>query len=215
MKFEDLSGQRFGHLVVIERAERNPKSPSTRWICLCDCGKHTIAYSFQLKNDQKRSCGCSRVADQRQSVSKHGGRNTRLYRTWANMKQRTENPNHIAYPNYGGRGIKVCDEWKSSFENFRDWALKAGYTDDLTIDRIDVNGNYEPSNCRWLTKQEQNRNQRSNVIIEYNGVRQTMSEWAAQIGVSEAAIHRRINVLHWSVERALSTPAKNKAKGSV
>ena len=208
MKLEDLSGKRFGHLVVIEKAERNPKSPSTRWCCLCDCGNKTFAYSFQLKNRKKMSCGCMRASQQRESVTTHGGRYTRLYRTWVNMKQRTGNPKHEAYPNYGGRGIRVCEEWISSFERFRDWAISTGYNDDLTIDRINVDGNYEPSNCRWITKAEQNRNQRSNVLIEYNGVQKTMSEWAAQIGISESALHQRINVLHWSIERAITTPKK-------
>lgn len=212
MKFENLTGQRFGHMVVIKEAPKSPKSPSSRWVCLCDCGNETVAYSFQLKNGSKVSCGCMRAELHRLGITTHGGRYTRLYRTWTNMKQRTGNPNHSAYPNYGGRGICVCSEWLASFEAFRDWAVSTGYTDELTIDRIDVDGNYEPSNCRWISKAEQNRNQRSNKIIEYNGERKTMAEWAKQIGISEATLHRRINKLHWSMEQAITTPVKRKGE---
>lgn len=204
MRFEDLTGRRFGRLTVIEIAPRNPSSPSTRWYCQCDCGNKTIAYAPMLKNGTKLSCGCLKKERQLMTATKHGGRRTRLYHIWSMMKQRTDNPKHTAYKNYGGKGVRVCTEWHDDFAAFRDWALSSGYKDSLTIDRIDVNGNYEPGNCRWVSKAEQNRNQTRNVRLTYNGETLLMSDWAKRLGISAQALYRRINVLQWPLERALS-----------
>lgn len=209
MKFEDLTGKRFGRLTVIKRAPNSPASPSTRWHCVCDCGNETISYGTQLKNGSTKSCGCYGREKQILSAVKHGGRNTRLYHIWAMMKQRTENPKHTAYKNYGACGVKVCKMWHDDFAAFREWAYAAGYRDELTIDRIDNNGDYEPENCRWVDRTDQNRNQRQNVQLEYGGKKQLMTDWAKEIGISEQALYRRINVLHWPLERALTE--KNRA----
>jgi hypothetical protein len=130
---------------------------------------------------------------------------TRLYKIWAGMIQRCENPNIKAYKNYGGRGITVCDSWRSSFSQFMAWSMENGYAEDLTIDRIDVNKNYEPNNCRWITKKAQGFNRRNNHRITYNGKTQTMRQWAEELNISYDVIAKRLNTLNWTVERALET----------
>lgn len=204
MKFEDLTGMKFGRLTVISRAPRLPSSPTTRWHCVCDCGGETTAQAPQLKSGKTQSCGCLASELSHERATTHGGRKTRLYHIWAMMKQRVLNPKNDSYKDYGGRGIRICDDWANSFVVFRDWAYKAGYSDSLSIDRINNDGNYEPSNCRWVDVAAQNRNQRSNVRLEYNGETKLMVEWAKDLGITEQALYRRINVLHWPLERALT-----------
>lgn len=141
-------------------------------------------------------------------ATKHGEAHGRLYSVWNMMKQRCGDPNNAYYKNYGGRGIKVCDEWKE-YTAFRDWAITNGYDETAehgkcTIDRINNNGNYEPGNCRWVSKKEQARNRRSNRFIEYNGKRQTLAEWAEETGIYALTIHNRLKS-GWSVEEALTT----------
>ena len=159
----DLTGQRFGHITVLERATNHicaGGQHKTAWICICDCGKEIVATSGNLRNGHHISCGC--LAAERMSVIGQNGTHresrSRLYRVWSGMKNRCLNPKATKYEIYGGKGVKVCPEWLQSFENFRDWAMANGYTDNLTIDRIDGNGNYEPSNCRWTSYSEQNKN---------------------------------------------------------
>lgn len=133
---------------------------------------------------------------------KHGMRHTRLYNIWRSMRQRCSNPNCINYHNYGGKGIKVCDEW-NKFEIFYEWAMANGYTEELTIDRIDVNGNYEPSNCKWSSYKEQANNKTNNRQIEFNGESHTLGEWSAIKGIKLATIWNRLKC-GWSVEEALT-----------
>ena len=174
MKALDLTGQRFGRLTAIEKVGK--QGGHIMWLCQCECGNTTIVQGTVLKNGRTKSCGClwdeaiasfnhseRRKETTRKAKSKHGMKGTRLYRIWQGMKSRCGNPNIPCYPYYGGRGITVCDEWKNSFEAFRDWALSHGYSDELTIDRMDVNGNYEPSNCRWASMAEQNKNKRRRI----------------------------------------------------
>lgn len=128
---------------------------------------------------------------------------TRLYYVWNSMKQRCLNENDCRYNSYGGRGITIYEEWKNNFGTFREWALANGYRDDLTIDRIDVNGNYEPSNCRWITNKEQQNNTRRSRLIEFNGEIHTIAEWAEIIGVSYKSLYSRIR-RNWTIEKALT-----------
>ena len=125
------------------------------------------------------------------------------------MIQRCENENIERYDIYGGRGIEVCKEWKEDFLNFYNWAINNGYKDNLSIDRIDVNGNYEPNNCRWATAKEQARNMRTNVNLTYNGETHCISEWAEITGIKASTIRYRIKIAGWSVEKALTTPIRN------
>lgn len=154
----DLTGQRFGRLVVIKEAGR-AKDGRVLWLCKCDCGGYTSTPSTKtLRNGTCRSCGC--IERERPNKMTHGRSSTKLFYVWNSMKQRCSNPHTKDYKNYGGRGVKVCQEWADSFEAFFRWAMSAGYQEGMTIDRIDNDGNYEPSNCQWLTLEENVRKMR-------------------------------------------------------
>lgn len=163
MRLEDLTDRKFGQLQVIERAE-NGSDGSTRYRCRCDCGGEKIVRAKHLKSGAIDNCGClhaKRVQETKlRSGRAHGGSDTRLYRIWEGMKARCYNPNRERYPDYGGRGITICDEWLHDFGAFRDWAMANGYRDDLSIDRKDNDKGYSPENCRWQTVEQQNNNRR-------------------------------------------------------
>lgn len=137
----------------------------------------------------------------------HGLCDTRIYRIWKNMKQRCYNPKNPRYNFYGKIGVKVCDEWKNNFISFYKWSIENGYQDNLTIDRIDVNGNYEPSNCRWITNKEQQFNKHVNHFITYNGETKTLTEWGMELGIDPNTLGTRLS-RGWSIEKTLITPVK-------
>jgi len=146
---------------------------------------------------------------------KHGGwtQNKHLYSVWCSMKSRCQNTNHRQYKDYGGRGITVCDEWKD-FTEFREWALSSGYVDGncyCSIDRIDVNGNYEPSNCRWANRKEQMNNRRVNVFLTYKGETRTLAQWADTLGICYSTFMSRYD-RGWSIERIATTPVREYGK---
>lgn len=202
MKLRDLTGQKFGKLTVIKRSDRKDH---VYWICQCDCGNIKEVLSGNLTMGYTVSCGCYGAEQRRKSRTSHGGYGTRLYHIWASMKDRCFNRNCTPYMNYGGRGITVCDEWKESFINFREWAYKNGYKDDLTIDRIDNNGNYEPKNCRWVSRKVQNNNTRANVYITIDGETKTMSQWCEEKGLDYNTIIKR-RYHGWSDVDAITKP---------
>lgn len=192
VRVRDLIGRRFGRLVVIEKLPS--KKGKSVWRCKCDCGNIKDVPSTYLTSGDTKSCGCLFKEKSKENMKKaikkakeinvtHGLSNTRIYRIWIHMIRRTSIPSDPNYRHYGGRGIKVCEEWRD-IRMFYEWAVNNGYKEDLQIDRIDVNGNYEPSNCRWATRKQQNNNKRDNVKTEINGTTHTLSEWSEITGVN-------------------------------
>lgn len=184
-----------------------------QWKCKCECGKEFITLGNRIRAGKVLSCGCYHLDLSREIVKlaadanrTHGESTGRLYKIWAAMKVRCHLVTDPHYPDYGGRGIVVCDEWTNSYEAFRDWALANGYNDRLTIDRINVDGNYEPSNCRWSTIKEQSNNKRGNFYITYNGETKTSAQWSEITGISAATIRDRIRKFGYTVEEALTLP---------
>ena len=188
-RYEIEKGMRFGHLVAEEYVGVHNHLRS--WKCFCDCGNSAIISEGELRRGVRKTCGCGTGCGHIvEGARNHGLSRTRLYRIWAGMKRRCFSPKCEKYPLYGERGITVCKEWMN-FKPFYDWAYSNGYTDTLSIDRIDSNGNYEPSNCRWATSSEQVRNTRANKWFSYNGETHLLCDWARKVDVSPETIKRR------------------------
>ena len=212
MKKIDLTGQRFGRLMVIECCGRS-KDGQKVYLCKCDCGAETNVKSGNLLSGNTQSCGClsaERNAERsRKRLLKHGGCGTRLYRIWFDMRQRCNWDKSINWHLYGGRGIKVCEEWEKDFAAFRDWALSHGYKEELQLDRIDNDGNYGPDNCRWATRIEQGNNRRTCVYVTINGETKTVVEWCKANGISAGTAFSRIK-RGWSAEDAVTKESRGR-----
>lgn len=208
LKGKDVAGQRFGRLVALEPVGRT-KAGYIIWRCKCDCGNEKEVSIKDLGRGTS-SCGCYSKEVHDKIRTKHGKSRSRIYCVHTAMMMRCYNPNAHEYEGYGGRGIKVCDEWRTNFEAFAEWAYANGYDEkakrrESTLDRIDVNGNYEPSNCRFASAKEQSRNRRSNVMITYNGETHCMSEWAEIAGLKYVTFCHRLKA-GWSMEDAMNKP---------
>ena len=199
----DIKGCKFGKLQVLGKSQYKTKFGHPLWECKCDCGNHTLVLATKLINGHTKSCGCLKKERASELNLKHNMRHNSIYNTWTNMKSRCTNPNNNSYKYYGGRGITICEEWMDASE-FIKWAIESGYEDGLTIDRIDVNGNYEPSNCRWVTMCEQMNNMNSNRFLTYNGETKTVTEWSRIVGINQFTLFKRLD-LGWSIEKALTT----------
>lgn len=194
---KDLTGQQFGRLTAIERSGKD-KWQNILWKCKCDCGQETTVKCNNLCTGRTLSCGCLA----KENGFKHGGSKTRLYHIWQGIIRRTEDSSRKEYANYGGRGICMCQEWRDSFETFRGWALENGYLDDLSIDRINNDGDYEPSNCRWSSRDEQANNRTDTRQLTLNGVTKSVREWSNETGIPYARIKKRMR-LGWDDEKIL------------
>lgn len=189
-RVQDLTGQKFGKLTVVSYIGKihETKHSETYWMCLCECGNKKAIRRDKLIQGITKSCGCIKTG--RKVL--HGESKTRLYRIYDHMRRRCENTKSHAYKNYGGRGIKVCKEWRESFLEFSKWAKAAGYTDTLTIDRINVNGNYEPSNCRWVGCKEQANNKRDTIYLVYKGQKVSITNLAEELNVPRHIIYKKV-----------------------
>ena len=175
----DLTGQRFGRLTVVGIDDRGTRQ--TYYNCVCDCGITKSIRGDGLKSGAVRSCGCLKREQNSKNLDRttHGMSHTRLHDIWLGMKGRCYNPHDARYSRYGGRGIEVCREWQNDFGAFCEWAFNNGYSDNLTIDRINNDGNYSPENCRWATTEEQSKNRSTNIKITIGNATKTLSEWCA------------------------------------
>lgn len=197
---------KYGRLTIITEAPKD-KYGKRCVRCLCDCGNEVPVVNLRsLKTGNTTSCGCYRLEVARRANRTHGKTRTQIYNTWRGMKDRCTNPKATNYSNYGGRGISLCEQWES-FETFYQWAKGNGYQPGLTIERSNNDGNYEPGNCRWATRTEQNNNRRSNNMVTFNGVTKPISAWARTTGINYRTLKSRIMESGWPIEQALTVPA--------
>jgi len=202
----DLTGERFGRLLVIS-LDHKDKYSSKYWLCRCDCGNEKVIRGGSLKRGLTRSCGCLLRETARENTpkhsTKHGLRKARVWSIWMSIKRRCRNPKSTGYYKYGARGINVCDEWYDNFVNFYEWAINNGYKDDLTIDRKDNDGNYEPSNCRWVNNYIQANNKRNNIWYPYRGELKTLGQICRTEGIDYKHVYQLIKRDKYSLEKAI------------
>jgi len=200
---KDIKGHKFGRLMVLEDVGRD-KREEVLWRCICECGNEMVALGGNLRSGHTQSCGCLNKEICAEAHTTHGLSKTSEYHIWLGMIQRCHNPDNHAFKWYGARGIKVCDRWRYSFENFfEDMGKKP--SDKYTIDRIDNDGDYCPENCKWVTRKEQANNTRSNSRHEFNGVVKNISGWADEYGMNYKTLYSRLE-RGWFLEKALTTP---------
>lgn len=216
-KIEVIEGQKYGKLTIIK--EVSPIGSKRRILCKCDCGNIKEYSMDRVIHGRTQSCGCIRKEmfiihrnNNGTSVYPKEATDSKLYKIWNSMKCRCYTVSSGAYFKYGAKGIRMCDEWKNDFMVFYNWALANGYSDELTIDRIDYRGNYEPSNCRWADIKTQANNKSNVRKYEYNGEMHTMTEWSEITNINYGALWVRLNVLGWSIEKALTTPVRDDGK---
>ncbi len=204
---KDKTGHRIGRLVVLGPIGRRTRG-RIMWLCLCDCGNTSVLETGSITKGKIKSCGCLMRELAVKRNTKHGLRNTKIYRVWRGIKDRCLNSDNSTYQKYYGvRGISICDEWRDSFECFRDHVMELSHygEDGYSIDRIDNDGDYEPGNVQWATRVEQGRNRRSNRLLTFDGRTQCVAEWAEELGISRYTIYGRLKS-GWTVERALREP---------
>lgn len=209
-KLINLTGMKFGKLTVVRRGDSHTTASGQRvtmWECKCECGNSLVVSASNLRTGHSKSCGCGNLARHYVHGDCADGKVDRLYSIWSQMVRRCYDERCDKYSLYGARGISVCDEWKDDYVAFREWANLNGYEKRLSIDRIDVNGNYTPANCRWATQKTQSNNTRRNVFIEYNGEKKTLSEWAEFAGIPYKTFYYRMRK-GWEIDRAINTPLR-------
>lgn len=200
MKVKDLTGMEFGRLTVLSMSDEK-QGKKYKWLCQCSCGNLTIKAGADMKKGNTKSCGCLAKELSPTWAIKHGMSSTKEYAAWAAMIDRCNREGNEYFSKYGGRGVEVCEDWLNNFEAFMLDMGKAP-TKTHSLERIDNDGNYEPSNCKWGTKQEQSQNRSNTVWIEYNGETKCLAEWARTIGVSSATFRHR--VLKFGIELAMT-----------
>lgn len=205
MRFIDLTGQKFNRLTVLRQV---PNQKWTKWECRCTCGKIVQVRSCHIISGNIKSCGCWNIEAVIKRETKHGfasrGKKIKEYNIWQAMKSRCLNPNNCHYHNYGGRGITIWLEWMHDFEQFyKDMGPRP--SDDHSIERINNDGNYGPLNCRWATREEQQRNTRQNRLLTHNGETKTITDWAADLNTKQSTLQGRLR-RGWSIEKTLTTP---------
>lgn len=203
-----MIGKKFGRLTVLSECEKRTNNGKIRYKCNCECGNITDVIGENLRRGITKSCGCLLKEIVAKRSTTHGHTRTRMYTIWCNLKARCYNINEPRYKDYGQRGIGVCDEWLNDFMSFYNWAINNGYNDNLTIDRIDVNGNYTPNNCRWITLEQQQENKRNSVKFTYNGETHCLRKWCSILNINYKTVHKRIHVHKWDVEKSLFTPIR-------
>lgn len=208
----DHTGLKYGRLTAIK-----PASDPYKWLFRCDCGVLKEVHVYSARRGAVRSCGCLHIERCKTGLNRlrHGqakvGRVTRLHNIWRGMIERADaGPEHKTYERYAGRGISICDEWRQ-YEVFHQWSTQNGYSDGLTIDRIDNDGSYGPENCQWATRKQQARNRRTSVFLTAFGQKKTLAEWSESSGIAYGTIKGRLD-LGWPHERAVSEPSRRSAK---
>lgn len=205
MEFQDITGNKYNRWTVLHKSENKSNRGRWLWVCQCDCGAIREIEANSLKSGNSKSCGCWKRERTSEIKGTHRQSGTRLFNIWCGARKRCENPNSSIYKNYGGRGIQVCKEWQT-FEPFYNWAIANGYSEKLSLDRINVNGNYEPSNCRWVTQKQQCNNTRRCRFITINGETHTLKQWGELYGINYSTLKGRIYGCGWDEIKAITTP---------
>lgn len=206
----DMIGKRYGKLLVLKESEPYCAKDRKRitWLCQCDCGNTISVWGESLRSGHTSSCGCLNKEINSVRMVKHNKTNTRLFNIWQGMRSRCYNKNDLnSYPRYGGRGIKMCGKWKNDFQTFYEWSMENGYSDDLSIDRIDNGGDYEPGNCRWVSSFVQSRNKRNNRFYTCDGKTLCLTDWSKESGIEFYCLRARLN-RGWDIKKAITVPVR-------